>query len=105
MGNRAGACRPAPDRHGPALLYSHKAGLGHSLGASGLVAVVINCLCHQTGVVPGNINTRDALPTDHLRIEQGTTTRPVHRSMIHAAGFGGPTAVVSLVTPANVKKT
>jgi 3-oxoacyl-(acyl-carrier-protein) synthase len=88
-----------PDRRGPALLFSHKAALGHSLGASGLVAVVINCLCHQAGQVPGNINTCEPLPTRRVKIEQGTITRPIHRSLVHAAGFGGPTALVSLVSP------
>ncbi len=80
-------------------LYSHKAALGHSLGASGLVAVAINCLCHQTGQIPGNIHTANPLPTTNLKIEQCTSTCSIHRSLIHAAGFGGPTAVVSLISP------
>jgi 3-oxoacyl-[acyl-carrier-protein] synthase II len=77
-------------------LFSHKAALGHTLGASGLVAVVINCLCHQTGVVPPNINTLDPLPMWKVSISQSAQKRPIHRSIIHAAGFGGPTAVVGL---------
>ena len=32
-------------------LYSHKGALGHSLAASGLVAVVLNVLAHRHGVV------------------------------------------------------
>jgi 3-oxoacyl-[acyl-carrier-protein] synthase II len=80
---------------GERILYSHKAALGHSLGASGLLAVAINCLCHQRGIVPGNINTID--PMDGLPISRSPIRRTIHRSLIHAAGFGGPTAVVSLI--------
>jgi len=77
-------------------LFSHKAALGHSLGASGLVAVVINCLCHQHGIVPPNINTIDPLETSKLQIDQEVARRSIHRSIVHAAGFGGPMAVVAL---------
>ncbi len=77
-------------------VFSHKAALGHSLGASGLVAVVINCISHQTGLVPPNINTMDPISTTKLCICQTIQRRTIHRSMIHAAGFGGPTAVVAL---------
>jgi len=54
----------------PSHVFSHKAALGHSLGASGLVAVVLNCLSHQTGLVPPNINTVDPLPTSVLHINR-----------------------------------
>jgi len=86
------------DQRTKPLLYSHKAGLGHSLGASGLVATVLSCLCHQSGKVPGNINTEKPMPTQHVQIERACVTRVVRRSLIHAAGFGGPMALVSLVT-------
>jgi 3-oxoacyl-[acyl-carrier-protein] synthase II len=82
----------------PVHLYSHKGALGHSLGASGLVSVVINCMCHQTGMVPPNINTIEPLKCENIRIGRGIARRTVRRSIIHAAGFGGPTAVVSLRT-------
>ncbi|HWE94903.1 MAG TPA: beta-ketoacyl synthase N-terminal-like domain-containing protein [Tepidisphaeraceae bacterium] len=81
---------PAPS------LYSHKGALGHSLGAAGLVAVAINCLAHRHGVVPPNVRTTTPLPSRHVRIHREIETRPVRRSLISAAGFGGPTAVVSL---------
>src|SRR5204862_7358830 len=40
------------DQDPPAILYSHKGALGHSLGAAGLVSVVLNCMSHHKGVVP-----------------------------------------------------
>ena len=80
-----------------ASLFSHKGALGHSLGASGLVAVVLNCMAHHSGVVPGNINTVEPMPSGIVRVQQGEMRRLISRSLVHSAGFGGPTAVVSLV--------
>jgi 3-oxoacyl-[acyl-carrier-protein] synthase II len=77
-------------------LFSHKGALGHSLGASGLVAVVLNCLSHQTGLVPGNINTAAPLPSERMIISRSVRSHCVERSLVHAAGFGGPTAAVVL---------
>lgn len=79
-----------------ATLHSHKAALGHSLGASGLVSVVLNCWAAASGVVPGNVRTSEPLPSRKLRI--APTPAPMHigRSLAIAAGFGGATAAVSL---------
>ena len=78
-------------------LYSHKSALGHSLGAAGLVAIVLNCLIHQTGTIPGNVQTRKPIDTKSVCIDQNPVKRPVHRSMAIAAGFGGAMAGVSLI--------
>jgi hypothetical protein len=58
--------------------------------------VVINCLCHENGLVPPNVNTIDSLRTSKVQISSQVANRPVRRSIVHAAGFGGPTAVVAL---------
>lgn len=84
------------DQSTPPSLYSHKAALGHSLGAAGLVSVVINCQAHATGTVPPNVRTGDPLPARRVTISRELTRRPVRRSIAVAAGFGGATAVVSL---------
>jgi 3-oxoacyl-[acyl-carrier-protein] synthase II len=78
------------------ILYSHKAALGHSLGAAGLVSVVLNCLCHRTGIVPGNIRSPSPLPMHGLIFPHEPMTRPIHRSLALAAGFAGPLAAVLL---------
>ena len=77
-------------------LYSHKGSLGHSLGAAGLVAVVLNCLMHEAGCVLPNVRTMDPLPTNRVRLLGDAVARPIRRSIAAASGFGGPTAVVSL---------
>ena len=80
----------------PPILYSHKGALGHSLGAAGLVAIVLNCLMHTHGIVLPNVMTTDPLPMWQLILSNGAIQRPIHRSLVMASGFGGPTAVVSL---------
>lgn len=86
------------DQPDPPVVYSHKAALGHSLGASGLLSVVINCLAHTAGRTPPNARTTDPLPARRVIIPRTVTERPVRRSVALAAGFGGPVAVVSLVS-------
>lgn len=78
------------------IIFSHKAALGHSLGAAGLVSIAINCLCHANGRVPPNVNTSHPMPADGLTLSQQEVRRSVRRSIACASGFGGPTAVVSL---------
>jgi 3-oxoacyl-[acyl-carrier-protein] synthase II len=84
------------DQRNPPSLFSHKGALGHSLGAAGLVSVVINCQAHATGIVPPNAHTREPLATSRLSLSTGIVRRPVRRSIAIAAGFGGATAVVGL---------
>jgi 3-oxoacyl-[acyl-carrier-protein] synthase II len=79
-------------------LYSHKAALGHSLGAAGLIAVVLNVLAHERSIVPPNVRTTRPLPTDAVTISHDVQHRPIRRSLALAAGFGGATAALSLTS-------
>lgn len=79
------------------IVYSHKAALGHSLGAAGLVSVVLNVVSHRAGIIPANVRTREPLPSHKLSIPSTTTRRRVRRSLVVAAGFGGAIGVVELV--------
>jgi 3-oxoacyl-[acyl-carrier-protein] synthase II len=83
----------------PVDVYSHKGALGHSLGAAGLVSVVLNCLMHRTGTVPPNVRTNSPLPAARARIQRRQQSRTIRRSIAIAAGFGGPLAVVGLRQP------
>ena len=83
----------------PPALYSHKGALGHSLGAAGLVSVVLNCLMHRHGVVLPNVQAGRPLPMRKLILSQAPLRRDVTRSIAIAAGFGGPMAVIGLTTP------
>ncbi|MDB5320057.1 MAG: 3-oxoacyl-[ACP] synthase, partial [Phycisphaerales bacterium] len=79
-------------------LYSHKGALGHSLGAAGLVSVVLNVLAHRHGQIPGNVRTARPLPTRAISIDRVARRFPIHRSLTLAAGFGGATAAVTLAS-------
>jgi 3-oxoacyl-[acyl-carrier-protein] synthase II len=83
------------------ILYSHKAALGHSLGASGLISIVLNCLIHQRGIIPGNICTTNPLAPKKLILSPQPTRCDIRRSFILASGFGGAQAVVSLCSDDN----
>ena len=81
---------------GVPLVYSHKGALGHSLGASGLVSVVINAMAHRTGVVPPNVQTAEPIAHRRVSFLTGGGTMPIDRSIAMAQGFGGAMAVVAL---------
>jgi 3-oxoacyl-[acyl-carrier-protein] synthase II len=79
-------------------VVSHKAHLGHTLGASGLIAVALSCMSHVHGVVPGNSRTRSALPTEHCTISSLPVERRVRRSVQLVMGFGGAVGAVYLTS-------
>jgi len=83
----------------PPNLYSHKGALGHSLGASGLVSIAINCLAHRESMIPPNVRTLQPLTINHLILSRGPLDRRITRSIAIASGFGGPTAAVGLISP------
>lgn len=60
-------------------VFSHKRYLGHSLGAAGLVAVVLSALCQKHGLTP----TGTKLPADS-------------RSLTISQGFGGHIGITAL---------
>ena len=97
------------DRVAP-LIYSHKGALGHSLGASGLVSIVLNCMMHREQIVLGNVRTTRPIrgqrchpPTSdnpcYVKLSQTPQNCGIRRSIAVAAGFGGATAAVSLLSP------
>jgi 3-oxoacyl-(acyl-carrier-protein) synthase len=88
-----------PNRSPYASIYSHKGALGHSLGAAGLISVVLNCLSHRTGIIPPNVQTRHPIATRNTTISLETVQRPVRRSIAVAAGFGGAIGAVALRSP------
>lgn len=84
------------------LIYSHKAALGHSLGAAGMISVVINCLIHRHGIVPGNVRTLAPLPIRGARIHSNPVAGKFRRSIVTASGFGGTIAAIALSDAGNI---
>jgi 3-oxoacyl-[acyl-carrier-protein] synthase II len=80
------------------VLYSHKAAFGHSLGASGLISILINWLCHQRSIIPPNPNTTRPMTTKGVCLSNQVQRQAVRRSIALATGFGGSCAAASLVS-------
>jgi 3-oxoacyl-[acyl-carrier-protein] synthase II len=80
---------------GNPIVYSHKGALGHTLGAAGLVSIVLNCLAHQNQIIPPNARLTDPIATP-LSIPRRVQPLRVRRSLAIATGFGGPISVVGL---------
>lgn len=89
----------------PVPVFSHKAHLGHTLGAAGLVAVALNCEIHRSGVIPGNIATCEPLPAINCEVPIDARSQTVGRSLSLAAGFGGAMGSVTLTStsPSSVR--
>ena len=81
-----------------AKLYSHKHAIGHTQGAAGLIATVINVACHHGKVVPGNVNSRGAgaKRMENVGFSHAASAHLANQSVAIAAGFGGTLAGVSL---------
>ena len=86
------------EKHSLANLYSHKGALGHSLGAAGLISVVLNCIAHREQIIPPNIRTELPLPAQRVQINREISRRSIRRSIAIASGFGGAMAAVSLTS-------
>jgi 3-oxoacyl-[acyl-carrier-protein] synthase II len=79
-------------------VYSHKGALGHSQGAAGLIAVIVNRQAHRTGMVPPNVRSTQPLTYPRVRINPSAEARPIQRSLVIASGFGGAMSAVTLAT-------
>ncbi len=76
-------CQPIRDA------YAFKGALGHGLGAAGLVAFVIACLCHRTQKRPPMPWLNDSI---HPAITREFVPHPIRTQAVFAAGFAGHVA-------------
>ncbi|QDU72455.1 beta-ketoacyl synthase N-terminal-like domain-containing protein [Mucisphaera calidilacus] len=82
-------------QHTPPALYACKGALGHGLGASGLVSLVLACLAMRTAQLPPMpwLTPDNTLEDTRLSIEpQGQRCSRHATHAIFAAGFAGHTA-------------
>jgi 3-oxoacyl-[acyl-carrier-protein] synthase II len=82
----------------PPHVFSHKGAIGHSLGAAGLVSIVLNCQSHRCGIIPPNVRTKHPIAAGRAIICPDAVSRRVRRSVAIAAGFGGAMAGVALAS-------
>ena len=76
----------------PPAAYAVKGALGHSLGASGLVSLVIAALCHRTRRTPAMPWLNHPPPTAGLQCRPGGGPIGPGAHAVFAAGFGGHVA-------------
>lgn len=77
-------------------VYSHKHAIGHTQGAAGLIAVVVNLRSHQEHLILGNTASTQAMPDLGNQLQTVPKQKQVKRSIAIAAGFGGSIACVSI---------
>jgi 3-oxoacyl-[acyl-carrier-protein] synthase II len=77
-------------------VFSHKAALGHTLGASSLVSVVLTAESHRRSITLPNVATDRPIESRYALVESTSRTLTIGRSLVTAAGFGGAIAAVTI---------
>ncbi len=76
-------------------ISSTKGALGHALGASGSIELILSILACQKGVIPPTINLETPDPDCDLNYTPLVPgERPVHIAMSNSFGFGGHNATI-----------
>ncbi len=68
---------------------STKGWTGHTLGAAGIVEVVISTLCISHGFMPGGLNVTEVDPAFTAAVLIENRSQPVRRVVSNSFGFGG----------------
>jgi 3-oxoacyl-[acyl-carrier-protein] synthase-1 len=80
-----------PDRtHGS----STKGWTGHTLGAAGALEAVITLLALESGLMPGNLNSRTLDPACGPQVRLGNARGAVRHALSNSFGFGGSNCVL-----------
>jgi len=80
----------------PPAAYAVKGALGHTLGASGLVSLVVAALCARAGRHPGMPWLANPIAAPGLRIDPAGAALTAGPHAVFAAGFGGAVAAAAL---------
>jgi 3-oxoacyl-[acyl-carrier-protein] synthase II len=79
-------------------VFSHKAAIGHTLGASSLVSVVLTAETHRRSMTLPNVASDHPAESRFASIESSSRSLTIRRSLVTAAGFGGAIAAATLST-------
>jgi 3-oxoacyl-[acyl-carrier-protein] synthase-1 len=73
---------------------STKGWTGHTLGAAGALEAVITLLALESGLMPGNLNSRQLDPACGPQVRLANARGPVRHAMSNSFGFGGSNCVL-----------
>jgi 3-oxoacyl-[acyl-carrier-protein] synthase I len=73
---------------------STKGWTGHTLGAAGALEAVITLLALESGVMPGNLNSKQLDPVCGPQVRLDTARGRVRHAMSNSFGFGGSNCVL-----------
>ena len=82
---------------------SVKGFIGHTLGAAGIMNVLMACICMEEGFTPASLNTRAIDPAFKSRIMLEPEQRNLGTVLTNAFGFGGSNASLLLGWPARLQ--
>lgn len=68
---------------------STKGWTGHTLGAAGITEAILSCLCIESSVVPGSMNTTNLDPELTASVRLDNEARTVNVAVSNSFGFGG----------------
>jgi 3-oxoacyl-[acyl-carrier-protein] synthase-1 len=73
---------------------STKGWTGHTLGAAGALEAVITLLSLESGLMPGNLNSRELDAACGPQVRLGNATGRVRHALSNSFGFGGSNCVL-----------
>jgi 3-oxoacyl-[acyl-carrier-protein] synthase-1 len=79
---------------------STKGWTGHTLGAAGALEAVITMLSLESGLMPGNLNTRQLDPACGPQVRLANATGRVRHALSNSFGFGGSNCVLAFAAEA-----
>lgn len=78
------------------VVYSHKGAIGHTLGASGLLATALTARAMRESTVPPLATTRTPIASGHCQLALRGGRQSVGSALVLASGFGGALAAARM---------
>jgi 3-oxoacyl-[acyl-carrier-protein] synthase-1 len=78
---------------------STKAWTGHTLGASGILSVLIGCIAIREGFAPKNLNLETPDPALGAPVLERRLDKPIRKVLANAFGFGGTNCSIVVGAP------
>ena len=80
---------------------STKGFTGHTLGAAGILEAVLTLIAMEEGIVPANLNSRDAEPVCAAQLALSRERREIRIALSNSFGFGGSNCTLAFAAGAH----